>query len=129
MRYYAQTFGGSLVVTQSGEMVYAFRGAQKEGGRSQGWVMKEKLVGASAASPKGLDSAKTRVNYFIGNDRNKWRTDLPTYNIVSLGEVYPGIELALKAYGENVEKIFRVNPGAEPAKHKAQDGRCQVDQD
>jgi len=37
-----------------------------------------------------------------------------TYNTVSLGEVYKGIELKLKAYGNNVEKIFEVKPKANP---------------
>jgi hypothetical protein len=33
---------------------------------------------------------------------------------VNLGEVYKGIELKLKAYGNNVEKLFYVMPGADP---------------
>ena len=33
---------------------------------------------------------------------------------MSLGEVYEGIEVKLKAYGNNVEKLFHVKPGAEP---------------
>jgi hypothetical protein len=34
--------------------------------------------------------------------------------MVSLGEVYKGIELKLKAHGNNVEKLFYVKPGANP---------------
>ena len=61
-----------------------------------------------------MDKAETKVNYFIGNDKDQWKTDLNTYNSVNLGEVYKGIDLKLKAYGKNVEKIFTVNPGADP---------------
>ena len=32
----------------------------------------------------------------------------------SLGGVYEGIELKLKAHGNNVEKLFYVKPGADP---------------
>jgi beta propeller repeat protein len=114
VKFYANTFGGTVFVTDKGEMVYAFPGSQKEGERSQGWDLKEKLVGASAVAPEGVDPAPTKVNYFIGNDPAKWRKNLPSYNSVNLGEVYSGVELFLKAYGRNLEKIFVVKPGASP---------------
>ena len=72
------------------------------------------LVGASIKGPQGVDKAQTKVNYFKGSDKNKWKTDISTYNAVSLGEVYKGIDLSLKAYGKNVEKVFVVKPGADP---------------
>jgi hypothetical protein len=31
-----------------------------------------------------------------------------------MGEVYEGIDLSLKAHGNNVEKLFTVKPGADP---------------
>ena len=77
-------------------------------------MIKEKLVGSSKTVPEGKDKAETKVNYFIGNDKSKWKTDIATYNSVSLGEVYAGVELELKAYGKRVEKVFTVNPGADP---------------
>jgi len=40
--------------------------------------------------------------------------------MVNLGEVYKGIELSLKAYGDNVEKLFCVKPGASPEFIKVQ---------
>ena len=62
----------------------------------------------------------TKVNYFKGNDKSKWKTNVPTYDRVNLGEVYKGIELSLKAYGDNVEKLFCVKPGASPEFIKVQ---------
>ncbi len=113
VRFYASTFGGTAYVTSNGEMVYTFPG-NPGGERSIGWALKESLLGSSLKSPEGAETAGTKVNYFIGKDPAKWRTGLPTYKSITLGEVYPGIELALKAQGKNVEKIFTVNPGAEP---------------
>ncbi len=40
--------------------------------------------------------------------------------MVNLGEVYQGIELSLKAYSDNVEKLFCVKPGASPEFIKVQ---------
>src|SRR3990167_9563439 len=36
------------------------------------------------------------------------KTNVSTYDYVNLGEIYKGIELRLKAYGDNVEKLFCV---------------------
>ena len=84
--------------------------------KPKGWVIKESLVGAGASisGVKGEEKATTRVNYFKGKDSSEWRRNLPTYNLVSLGEVYKGIELKLKAYGNNVEKLFYLKPNANP---------------
>src|SRR5207249_74643 len=35
---------------------------------------------------------------------------------ISLGEVWPGILLDLKARGKNVEKIFMILPGGDPSR-------------
>ncbi|MFZ8858886.1 MAG: hypothetical protein ACO2PP_00030, partial [Thermocrinis sp.] len=58
----------------------------------------------------------TRVSFFIGNDPSKHKTNLPTYRYVSLGEVWSGIEVKLKATQKTVEKLFYVKPGADPSK-------------
>jgi len=121
--FYAKTFGGTAYVTQKGEMVYSFSGVDPKDKATdsastpekiKGVTLKETLVGASVTSPQGDDRAQTKVNYFIGNDKSKWKTNIPTYNSVNLGEIYKGIDLSLKAYGKTVEKVFTVHPGADP---------------
>lgn len=81
-----------------------------------GVALKEELVGGKVSNIKGEEKAVTKVSYFRGNDSSKWKSDISTYDTVSLGEVYDGIELRLKAYGNNVEKLFCVKPGADPEK-------------
>ncbi|MFZ0451559.1 MAG: hypothetical protein WAL98_20155, partial [Desulfatiglandaceae bacterium] len=119
--FYAKTFGGNVYVTQNGEMVYSFprieltdkaSDSASTPGKIKSVTLKETLVGASAASPRGDDRSQTKVNYFIGNNKNKWKTNISTYNSISLGTVYKGIDLSLKAYGKTVEKVFTVHPGA-----------------
>ncbi|MBF8275473.1 MAG: hypothetical protein HW390_546 [Candidatus Brocadiaceae bacterium] len=86
----------------------------------RGVALKEHLVGAKIGGITGEQPAVTTVNYFTGNDKSKWKANVPTFNVVSLGEVYKGIELSLKAYGNNVEKLFCVKPGASPEFIKVQ---------
>ncbi len=132
VKFYAETFGGAIHITKRGEFVYSLlkfeemektkaenkrlrikERAAKEPPRGKLWTLKESLIGAVPQEPKGLEKAPCSVNYFIGNERSKWKTDIGTYNALSLGEVYKGIELKLRAYGKNVEKVFTVEPGAD----------------
>ena len=76
---------------------------------SKATAIKESLQCAELAEIKGIEKSVTRANYFIGSKDN-WRTEIPTWKGVSLGKVYKGIELNLKAYGDNVEKLFTVYP-------------------
>lgn len=60
------------------------------------------------------DELAGKVNYFIGNDPQKWHTDIPIYKTVVYRGLYPGIDL--KVYGTNrqMEYDFIVHPGADP---------------
>ncbi len=135
VRFYAKTFGGSVFVTKDGEIIYTLpegKDRQEPEGKRQsqkdlstitnpsppnkGVALKERLIGADAKAVKGEEPSEAKVSYFKGNDPSKWQTGLGTYSMVSLGEVYKGIELKLKAYGKNVEKLFYVKPEATPDK-------------
>jgi hypothetical protein len=122
VRFYAQTFMGKFYLTRDAAMVYTFSmpDSEKKAGRGPGALkrkkivsIRERLIGASQISPQGIDPARAKISYIIGNDSNNWKTNIPTYNSVSLGSIYNGIDLSLRAYGDNVEKIFTVHPGAD----------------
>ena len=56
-----------------------------------------------------------KSNYFVGNDPNKWHTDVPTYAKVRYINVYPGIDLLYYGNQEGrLEHDFVVAPGADP---------------
>ncbi len=129
VKYYAKTLGGTVFITEGGEIVYSLpekssgSGVQSlESGQAsrlserilKGISLKEELVDGKINEIKGEDEAITKVSYFRGRDRSNWKSNISTYNLVSLGEVYKGIELKLKAYGNNVEKLFYVKPDADP---------------
>ncbi len=90
----------------------------RERDRVRGISLKEELVGAKVKAIQGEDPSVTKVSYFKGNDPSKWKTNISTYDAVNLGEVYKGISLKLRAYGNNVEKLFCVKPGADPEQIK-----------
>jgi hypothetical protein len=69
------------------------------------------MVGGAVASIRGEEKLETRVSYFLGSDSNQHRSGLPTFRYVSLGEVWPGVEVQLKASQKTVEKLFSVAPG------------------
>lgn len=80
----------------------------------RGITLKEELVGGRINEIKGGGKAITKINYFKGKDASRWKTNISTYEVINLGEVYKGIDLKLRAYGNNVEKLFYVKPGASP---------------
>jgi hypothetical protein len=112
VRFYAKTFGGAIFVEKNGCLTYSLPTKDKKG------IVIKEIFTDKAVKLEGLKPSPTRVNYFIGKDKNKWKTDIPTYGSISLGEIYKGIELKLKAYGNNVEKLFTVLPKENPEKIK-----------
>ncbi|MBI5376436.1 MAG: SBBP repeat-containing protein, partial [Candidatus Schekmanbacteria bacterium] len=112
-KFYASTFAGNVYVTDEGQIIY---GLVKEDSSNQKGdektyqmvTLKETIIGATKTNIKGESKSATQVNYFVGS-KDEWKTGIPTWESVNLGEVYEGIELKLKAYGKNVEKLFYVN--------------------
>lgn len=113
VRYYARTFGGAVFVTGDGSLTYSLP-ANRPGKSARGWALRERPVGALRARPAGVGRAPTTVSRFIGPDPAAWRSRLPAYDEVSLGQPWPGIEVLLRAGGGSVEKVFVVDPGADP---------------
>src|SRR5207247_10676183 len=81
----------------------------------QSVTLNEELVGGQVASITGEEPAATKVNTFMGKDSTHWRRGVPTYQQVSLGEVYEGVEMRLAVRSGRVEKVFSLRGGAEPA--------------
>ena len=63
----------------------------------------------------GLDQLPGIVNYFIGDDPSKWRTNIPTYQKVAYTNIYPGIDLVYYGNQGQLEYDLIVAPGADPS--------------
>ncbi len=75
----------------------------------------------------GLDRLPGMSNYFIGNDRKKWRTNVPSYARVELRDVYPGIDLVYYGRNGQLEYDWVLRPGADPQRIRlAVEGTKQV---
>jgi hypothetical protein len=78
-------------------------------------VIRMQWLGANptpSVSGTGVQAAK--VNYFLGNDPAKWRSNVPTYGRVHYNDVYPGIDLVYYGNQNDIEYDFVVAPGADP---------------
>ncbi len=66
------------------------------------------------AISKGKPTAEY-YNYFIGNDRSKWASDVHGFNEATLLNLYNGIDLKLIEENEQLKYEFHVAPLANPA--------------
>ena len=74
-----------------------------------------KLAGANPnPNIRALEPLPGKTNYFIGNDRAKWRAGVPQFARVSYDDVYPGINLVFYGNQGHLEYDFKVAPGSDP---------------
>ena len=104
------------------EAVFAFSPATRRVDHLEGLeaslaprVLRMKLVKANpTAKVLGEEKMAGASNYFIGNDRSKWRTNVPTYTKVKYNGIYSGIDLVYYGNQRQLEYDFVVAPGADP---------------
>ena len=85
-------------------------------GRDEGTMLRLQLLGATHTSTlRGLDELPGKANYFIGNNPEKWRTNVPTFAKVTQPAVYPGIDVVYYGNQQQLEFDFIVAPGADRA--------------
>ena len=107
VHFTARTFGGSATVTPEGQIVYALSGTA-----GKNFILKESPVRVlSAPGIKGQGLLTARATVFHGKDSKK---SYRMFESVNMGNITPGIGLTLRAYGANVEKLYTVQPGADP---------------
>ena len=75
-------------------------------------VLYLKMIGANPkARVEGRDELPGKVNYLIGDDQDKWHTNIPTYLKVNYTNIYPGVDLVYYGNRTELEYDFEVAPG------------------
>ena len=79
---------------------------------TKGHVVRAKFKGSNK-NPIITTSRKSThyENYFIGNDKSKWASDVRVYNEVNYSMVYPNIDFKIYESFSNMKYDFIVNPG------------------
>jgi len=110
VRFLARGDGYSLYLTPTESLMVS---RMSLGGKRS--ILRLKPLG-SADNPRviGEELLPGRVHYLIGNDRTKWRSNVPTYAKVRYSDLYPGIDLVYYGNQGQIEYDFVVAPGADP---------------
>ncbi|HXH47880.1 MAG TPA: SBBP repeat-containing protein [Terriglobia bacterium] len=132
-RYLARGQGFTLFLTQSDAILQLMKsapaeqaadltssgfkddrvGAGSSAGRSD--VVSLKLLGANHdAKITASERLPGTTSYFLGNDPQKWHTNIPNYARLRYHEIYPGIDLAYYGRQGQLENDFIVGPGSDP---------------
>jgi hypothetical protein len=69
---------------------------------------------SGAAKAEGDERQPTVMNYYVGTDRSRWQSGVPTFARVHYHNVYPGVDLVFYAENDKLEFDFQVAPGSNP---------------
>lgn len=72
------------------------------------------------AEVSGADELRCRTSYFLGNQKENWRTGVANYARVRYRSIYPGIDLVYYGANRELEYDFAVGPGADPNRIRLQ---------
>jgi hypothetical protein len=54
-------------------------------------------------------------NYFLSRDSCRWKGHVPNYSKVIQKNVWPGIDIELRASEHGIESVYHIKPGADPS--------------
>lgn len=81
----------------------------------RGLALEQTFVGSNTsstlASGKELES---KVNYFIGNDPDKWQTQIPTFSSVLYQDLYQGIDVKYSGETGRLKYEYILDPNVSP---------------
>jgi PKD repeat protein len=109
VRFLAESPGMLIYFTPNGEVFYA---------PSAGKVSAVTVTyrGANPAPEvTGMDELTGKANFFIGNNREAWVTNVPTFRGITYDDLYEGISLRYTGVSGILEREFVIRPGADPA--------------
>ncbi len=116
VRFLGRGHGYALFLSQK-DAVLSLQKYGKTGKVESHTAVRMTIDGANeTASVEGENPSEGRSNYFLGNDPEKWRTDIPNFQRVKYSSVYDGVDLVYYGNGQQLEYDFVVRPGHDPNK-------------
>ncbi|MBF0568897.1 MAG: SBBP repeat-containing protein [Nitrospirae bacterium] len=112
VKYTAKGQGYTLFLTPQ-EFVLGMVTHNAEKDKIKVAAVRIKFVSSDTKTITGVDELEGKSNYFIGNDPQKWRTNVPTYQKVRYEEIYHGIDLVVYGNQRQIEYDFVVAPHAD----------------
>jgi hypothetical protein len=105
-----------LLLSDSG---MAFKPKEGVGGAGQqpvddGTVALSFGGGSGASKAEGSERQPAVMNYYVGTDRSRWYSGVPTFAQVRYKNVFSGIDLLFHEKDGGVEFDFQVAPGSDP---------------
>jgi gliding motility-associated-like protein len=79
-------------------------------------VYKVTFEGANNTNIKGGEEQSSYFNYYLGNDRSRWKSEIHPYLALDYPSLYNGIDMHISSAQGNMEYEFAVRPQADPAK-------------
>ena len=67
-----------------------------------------------AAQPEGLDQLPGKSNYYLGANKDNWRSGVSQYAAVRFKSIYPGTDLLYYGQDGQLEYDLILSPGADP---------------
>ncbi len=110
--FYRSTVTGMALVTTSGELLYTIDRPVNNAFTKKPGSFRIQFKDGKAA-PAGQAKYNPLVNFYLGNELRKINANLPVYDIVTLGEVWPGINVSLHAREDRIGKQFALRPGSD----------------
>ena len=80
---------------------------------TRGVAVRMTFEGAGAAELAPQQRLPGVHHYFLGNDPEKWRSDVPLYGAVRYREIHPGIDVLAREQDGHFEYDLVLEPGAE----------------
>jgi len=96
------------------EVVFAASDKTEDGAASSS-VVRLRFAGANTeAKVEGEKPLPGVANFFLGDDPENWRTNVPSYAAITYHNLYPGIDLIYSGKQGRLKSDFVVAPGADP---------------
>ncbi len=109
VRFVAHGAGSSLFLTTAeATLVLAGRSTSSEP------VLHLQFPGAGRPAVSAVDPLAGKVNYFLGDDRSRWHTNVPTFGQVRYSHLWPGVDATFYGNGSELEYDLHVAAGANP---------------